>query len=127
MANINNKTSYIAIILIFIIASIITIFIILGKYNKLSFTDLPKNNKINVPKSLSNDIIQKYNFISYNNNLENIPCNNHAQIPCNFQTKIKCDNTLSNSEIALLYKKAYELAGESIILRTLQEQNALKK
>jgi hypothetical protein len=69
----------------------------------------------------------QYNIISYDNNLGKIPCDSQAQLPCNIlqQQQTQCSTPtkykLSDSELALLYKDAYERVGEEILLRTLRE------
>jgi hypothetical protein len=75
----------------------------------------------------------KYNIISYDNELGKIPCDSQAQLPCKVlqQQQSQCSNPsliskLSDSEIALLYKEAYERAGEEVLIRTLQEMQTPK-
>ena len=76
----------------------------------------------------------KYNIISYDNELGKIPCDSQAQLPCKVlqQQQTQCTTPtqtkyqLSDSEIALLYKEAYERAGEEVLLRTLQEMQTPK-
>jgi len=66
----------------------------------------------------------QYNLITYDNNLGKIPCDSQAQIPCNILQQCKNQPNkyeLSDSELALLYKEAYEMAGEEVLLRTLNE------
>lgn len=77
------------------------------------FFDLP--SKIQLPT--------QYNLISYDNQLAKIPCNNHPQIPCKVQEQCKTatQTHLSDSELALLYKQAYEMAGNEVLWRTLKE------
>ncbi len=67
----------------------------------------------------------QYNIITYDNQLNKIPCGNQAQIPCNITQK-QCSTQptkyiLSDSELAILYKKAYEIAGNEVLFRALQE------
>ena len=69
----------------------------------------------------------QYNRISYSNIEKRIPCNlmNEAQIPCDIKQYQNCSNPqatkyeLSDSELAILYKIAYEQAGMEIMKRTL--------
>jgi len=73
----------------------------------------------------------QYNIISYDNHLGKIPCDSQAQIPCQVlqQQQEQCSQPtkfqLSDSELAILYKEAYEQAGAEVLARTLQnmEQN----
>jgi len=71
----------------------------------------------------------QYNVISYDNHLGKIPCDSQAQVPCQVlqQQQEQCSQSsqptqfqLSDSELALLYKEAYEQAGAELIMRTLQ-------
>jgi hypothetical protein len=76
-----------------------------------------------------------YNQISYSNALKKIPCEimPQAQIPCNLRQQCSQQSSqssqlsqlsqyqLSDSELALLYKEAYEKAGLETMLRTLNE------
>ena len=85
------------------------------------------NNFGNVP------LPTQYNIISYDNQLGKMPCDSQAQLPCNIlqQQQTQCSNPssiskLSDSEIALLYKEAYERAGEEVLIRTLQEMQKPK-
>ena len=75
--------------------------------------------------SITKPLPTQYNLIAYDNDLGKIPCNNQAQIPCNIQRK--CTPTkyqLSDSELAILYKEAYEMAGEEVLLRALREMQS---
>ena len=84
------------------------------------------NNFGNVP------LPTQYNIISYDNQLGKMPCDSQAQLPCNIlqQQQTQCSSPakyqLSDSEIALLYKEAYERAGEEVLIRTLQEMQKPK-
>ena len=68
----------------------------------------------------------QYNIISYDNQLGKIPCDSQAQIPCQVlqQQQEQCSQPtqfqLSDSELAILYKEAYEQAGAEVLARTLQ-------
>lgn len=69
----------------------------------------------------------QYNIISYDNHLGKIPCDSQAQIPCQVLQEQCSQSTqptqfqLSDSELAILYKEAYEQAGAEVLSRTLQE------
>lgn len=76
----------------------------------------------NIP-SITKPLPTQYNIITYDNNLGKIPCNNQAQIPCNIQKQCT-KSQLSDSELAILYKEAYEMAGEEVLLRTLREMQS---
>ncbi len=70
----------------------------------------------------------KYNKITYIPELQKIPCEiaNQGNFPCNqIQpcTTVPSEEQLSESELAILYKEAYELAGLEIIRRTLEKAN----
>lgn len=76
-----------------------------------------QNNFLNI-----STLPTQYNQISYYPEHNKIPCDNQAQIPCNIKKKCtKQQNLLSDSEIAILYKEAYEMAGQEILNRYLQE------
>ena len=67
----------------------------------------------------------QYNVITYNKQTLRKPCESHAQLPCkiineNCSTPTQ-QTTLSDSELILLYKEAYELAGQEILTRTLKK------
>lgn len=65
----------------------------------------------------------QYNIISYDNHLGKIPCDSQAQIPCQVlqeQCSQPTQFQLSDSELAILYKEAYEQAGAEVLARTLQ-------
>jgi len=80
------------------------------------------NNKFENLINKSTIIPTQYNVITYDNHKLQIPCASQAQIPCKVMQK-QCtrsaQNTLSDSEIAILYKQAYEMAGNEVLLRTL--------
>jgi len=83
-----------------------------------------RNSFYNIP-SMTRPLPTQYNLITYDNNLGKVPCDSQAQIPCNIIEQ-QCKNKpikyeLSDSELALLYKEAYEMAGEEVLLRTLNE------
>lgn len=70
----------------------------------------------------------KYNKISYVPGIQQIPCEiaNQGNFPCSqIQTCLSPQTTkaeqLSDSELAILYKEAYERAALEIMKRTLEE------
>jgi hypothetical protein len=100
------------------------------QHNINNFYNLPKITK-SIPntshftKNKTINIPTQYNLITYDNQLNKIPCDRHAQIPCNVIQE-QCTNNnntyqLSDSELAILYKEAYEMAGNEVLLRTLEE------
>ncbi len=67
----------------------------------------------------------QYNVITYNKQTLQKPCESHAQLPCkiineNCSTPTQ-QNTLSDIELILLYKEAYQLAGQEVLSRTLKK------
>ena len=82
-----------------------------------------RNSFINITKP--KPIPTQYNVISYDNNMGKIPCDSQAQIPCNVQQQCKkpTQYQYSDSEMAILYKEAYEQAGAELLYRTLNEIN----
>lgn len=73
----------------------------------------------------TNPIPTQYNDIYYYGNPNQVPCKmqGEAQIPCIVRQKCNKSNEesqLSDSEIALLYKFAYEEAGKEILRRELE-------
>ena len=62
-----------------------------------------------------------YNKIYYQNSNTISSCDNveHANIPCKKTCNYEEDYALSDSELAFLYKYAYEEAGKEILLRKL--------
>ena len=107
--------------------------------NKLN--NLKKNNKnninsINTFTNTANDI--DYNKIYYHNQNEKKLCDanldKQANVPCDIIKKCSDDEeideeideyTLSDSELAVLYKVAYEEAAREIFMRTLSEDNTI--
>ena len=85
-----------------------------------------KNNSINMFNNITQQktaLPTQYNIITYDRQNLRIPCDNQAQIPCKIkqaQCKIK-PNELSDSEMALIYKAAYEMTGNEILLRALNK------
>ena len=104
--------------------------------NKLN--NLKKNNKnninsINTFTNTANDI--DYNKIYYHNQNEKKLCDanldKQANVPCDIIKKCSDDEaldeyTLSDSELAVLYKVAYEEAAREIFMRTLREENSIE-
>ena len=95
-------------------------------------------NYFNIPIREQNNFINlavpteslplKYNKISYVPGIQQIPCEiaNQGNFPCSqIQTCSTPQTTkaeqLSDSELAILYKEAYELAALEIMKRTLEE------
>ena len=111
--------------------------------NKLNhkLNNLKKNNKnninsINTFTNTANDI--DYNKIYYHNQNEKKLCDanldKQANVPCDIIKKCSDDEeideeideyTLSDSELAVLYKVAYEEAAREIFMRTLSEDNTI--
>ena len=98
-----------------------------------------KNNKnsINTFTNTANDI--DYNKIYYHNQNEKKLCDanldKQANVPCDIIKKCSDDEeideeideyTLSDSELAVLYKVAYEEAAREIFMRTLREENSIE-
>ena len=73
------------------------------------------NNFLNIPTNTN------YNKIYYQNSNTISSCNNveHANIPCKKICNAEEDYALSDSELAFLYKYAYEEAGKEILMRKL--------
>lgn len=91
-------------------------------------TPTPKSDFINLAIPTGTPPLQ-YNKISYFPSIRQIPCEiaNQGNFPCSqIQTCTTPQATqmeqLSDSELAILYKEAYERAGLEIIKRTLQKQ-----
>ena len=95
-----------------------------NKYNNKHYKQINMFNNVLKP------LPTQYNIITYNKQNTKIPCGDQAQIPCKIiQQQNKCNtkdalnpNELSDSEIALLYKAAYELAGNEVLLRSLNKK-----
>ena len=82
----------------------------------------PKNRFANIPNPT------KYNKIYYTNQNGKTSCDNsgegHPAVPCSVVKACNAEdqidaNTLSDSELAYLYKVAYEEAAREIFMRTL--------
>jgi len=103
--------------------------------NKLKPLINNKKNSINTFINTSNAI--DYNKIYYHNQNEQKLCDanldKQAHVPCNIIKKCSDDEalddealdeyTLSDSELAVLYKVAYEAAAREIFMRTLRENS----
>lgn len=110
----------------------IAILILLGMLitcHMRNYFNKPKSDFINLVVPTGTPPLQ-YNQISYTPGIQKIPCEvaDQGNFPCSqIQTCSTPQNTqfsqLSDSELAVLYKEAYELAGLEIIKRTLEEQN----
>ncbi len=87
-------------------------------------------NSTTLSKSYFNNMVSRvlptqYNVITYNKQSLQKPCESHAQLPCkiineNCSTPTQ-QNTLSDIELILLYKEAYQLAGQEVLSRTLKK------
>lgn len=76
----------------------------------------------------------QYNIIEYDNKLGQIPCEAQAHLPCNIlnQQHTKCSQNTStsqkilsqysDSELAIIYKVAYEQAGLELLKRTINDK-----
>ena len=110
-----------------------------NNYSIKEWSNLIKNNKnninsINTFTNTANDI--DYNKIYYHNQNEKKLCDanldKQANVPCDIIKKCSDDEeideeideyTLSDSELAVLYKVAYEEAAREIFMRTLRENS----
>ena len=86
----------------------------------------PKNRFENIPKITTYN--EKYNKIYYTHQNGKTSCDNssegHPAVPCSVVKACNAEdqidaNTLSDSELAYLYKVAYEEAAREIFMRTL--------
>ena len=93
--------------------------------NLINNTKNNKNsiNSINTFINTSNDI--DYNKIYYHNQNEKQLCDEHAKLPCK-KTCSDDDYSLSDSELAFLYKFAYEEAGREILMRTIRGEDGFE-
>jgi hypothetical protein len=94
-----------------------------------NYFNTPKSDFINVVLPTGTPPLQ-YNKISYTPGIQKIPCEiaEQGNFPCSqIQTCISPQTTqafhLSDSELAILYKEAYEKAGLEVIKRVLQNKN----
>lgn len=103
--------------------------------NLINNTKNNKNsiNSINTFINTSNDI--DYNKIYYHNQNEKQLCDSNldkqANVPCNVVKQCSDDDkldeyTLSDSELAVIYKVAYEEAAREIFMRTLREESSIE-
>ena len=78
------------------------------------------NKFLNIPNNTD------YNKIYYQNQKTKTSCDKdehaHIPIPCKKTCDTEEDYTLSDSELAFLYKYAYEEAGKEILMRKLNEE-----
>jgi len=92
-------------------------------------TNNTNNNNIKNRNDFNNYRPIKYNDIYYYGQPGEIPCNtlnDQAQIPCIVRSQCTSQPNkyqLSQSEIAMLYKFAYEEAGREILRRELESAN----
>ena len=110
----------------------ISILILLGMLitcHMRNYFNTPKSKFINLAVPTRTPPLQ-YNQISYSPGIQQIPCEiaEQGNFPCSqIQTcstqQDILSSQLSDSELAILYKEAYELAGMEVINRTLKEQN----
>ena len=89
------------------------------KSNYDSNTTNELNTFINIPKNTN------YNKIYYTNQNEKQLCDEHAKLPCK-KTCSDDDYSLSDSELAFLYKFAYEEAGREILMRTIRGEDGFE-
>lgn len=86
----------------------------------------PKNKFENIAGSNTKIKPINYNEIYYNKQNEKVSCDNsnnllgQAEIPCD-AIKTCESQTLSDSELAVIYKVAYETAAREIFIRTLDD------
>ena len=89
------------------------------KMNTVKINKQSLNNFFNIPNNIPQNT--NYNKIYYQNQKKPTLCNNvnHANIPCKKTCNSEEDYALSDSELAFLYKYAYEEAGKEILMREL--------
>ena len=80
------------------------------------------NNFFDIPNTIPTNT--NYNKIYYQNQKKPTLCDNvnHANIPCKKTCNSEEDYALSDSELAFLYKYAYEEAGNEILMRELNKE-----
>jgi len=90
----------------------------------------PKSEFINLAVPTGTPPLQ-YNQISYTPSIQKIPCEIAAQgnFPCSQIQSCSSPQTkqapqLSDSELAILYKEAYEQAGLELMKRIITKQNS---
>lgn len=89
------------------------------KMNTVKINKQSLNNFFNIPNNIPQNT--NYNKIYYQNQQKPTLCDNvnHANIPCKKTCNSEEDYALSDSELAFLYKYAYEEAGKEILMREL--------
>ena len=97
--------------------------------NYFNIPNIPKNNFINLAVPTGTPSLQ-YNQISYTPGMQKIPCEiaKQGNFPCSQIQQCSSPQTtqaaqLSDSELAILYKEAYERAGLEVMKRILTKQN----
>jgi len=98
-------------------------------HNIPNMPNIPKSDFINLVVPTGTPALQ-YNKISYTPSIQKIPCDiaKQGNFPCSqIQQCSSLQNTqaaqLSDSELAILYKEAYERAGLEVMKRILTKQN----
>jgi hypothetical protein len=93
-----------------------------------NYFNIPKSNFINLAIPTGTPYLQ-YNKISYIPSIKKIPCEiaQQGNFPCSQIQTCKSPQTsqaeqLSDSELAILYKEAYEQAGLELINRMLNQK-----
>ena len=94
-----------------------------------NYFNTPKNKFINLAVPTGTPQLQ-YNQISYTPGVQKIPCEiaKQGNFPCSQIQKCSSPQTtkaaqLSDSELAILYKEAYEKAGLELMKRIITKQN----
>lgn len=89
--------------------------------NTVKISKQTLNNFFDIPNTIPTNT--NYNKIYYQNQNKPTLCDNvnHANIPCKKTCKSEEEYTLSDSELAFLYKYAYEEAGNEILMRELNK------
>ena len=120
---------------LFITVIILISLLIICHISNFMYEIYNKNKFANLPLSISsNPIATKYNTIYYDNQCTPSPCNqqNEAAIPCSIisscsknptptPTQTKLPYKLSDSEMAVVYRDAYNSAGRELLRRALNE------
>jgi hypothetical protein len=93
-----------------------------------NYFNIPKSDFINLAVPTGTPPLH-YNKISYTPAIQKIPCEvaDQGNFPCSQITSCSSPQTtqyqLSDSELAVLYKEAYEQAGLELMNRVLQNKN----
>ena len=94
-----------------------------------NYFNIPKSDFINLVVPTGTPSLQ-YNQISYTPGMLKIPCEiaEQGHFPCSQIQQCSSPQTtqatqLSDSELAILYKEAYERAGMEVMKRILTKQN----